>query len=162
MYDECARAVQLLNRHGCDAVTRVHHCPFHILQRCPVGTGGPLGQRLPVSFESSRFHRNRHQLIDATHPFLAVLPSRRYCPCQQKVFIMRSLLQFGVFSLYHSCQQTFGHSPNIVRGGIHDEGLEPQGAWDGLAGTTDPSQLVQSLGHLSVFERSLICNFRAS
>ena len=35
-------------RHGCDAVTRVHHCPFHILQRCPVGTGSPPGHKREI------------------------------------------------------------------------------------------------------------------
>ena len=51
------------------------------------------------------FHSCRHQHIDVTYTLLVVLPSRRYCPYQQKVLIIRSLLQSSVF--YHGSQQTF-------------------------------------------------------
>ena len=101
----------------------------------------------------NRFHRCRHQLTDVPYTFLVVLPSRFYCPCQQKVFIVCSFLQLGI--LNYGSQQTFRHILDIVRGSIHDEGLEPSGAWNSRAGTNTLGQLIQSLRHMSVLQRSL-------
>ena len=150
-------------RHGCDAVTRVHLCPFRILQNAQWARGAHLVKYFPYHLNQvyqhilvrhnflNRFHRYRHQLIDVTYTFLVILPSCRYCPYQQKVFIVCSLLQFSI--LNYGSQQTFERILDIIRGSIHDEGPEPQGAWNSLAGTNGVSQLIQSLGHMSVLSR---------
>ena len=83
------------------------------------------------------------------------IPSLLPVPAESLHRVQPPPVQYPFFELWWP-----GHSPNILRGSIHNEGPETQGAWDVLAGTNGPSQLVQPLGSLSFLWRSHRCDIR--